>query len=133
MTKEDVGTASCGGAMTGRDSMQNSTEHVASQPMTSELQEESRKIRRLQIMISMVMSVIGHKFVGYATFDTVVAAWMLYHAPNISARRDTYLPPFNPFRNPLNPLKSRCNTNTREGGKPRESKIVSGWRRTSGP
>jgi hypothetical protein len=48
-----------GDPMNGRDSMQSSTEQVASQPMTSELQEESRKIRRLQIMISMVMSVIG--------------------------------------------------------------------------
>jgi hypothetical protein len=45
--------------MNGRDSIQTSKEHLVSQPMTSELEEESRKIRRLQIMISMVMSVIG--------------------------------------------------------------------------
>ena len=34
-------------------------EGVSGQPIASEKEEESRKIRRLQIMISMVMSVIG--------------------------------------------------------------------------
>src|SRR5213082_921475 len=51
--------ASCGGPMNGRDFVQSSNEHLVSQPMKSEVEEESRKIRRLQIMISMVMSVIG--------------------------------------------------------------------------
>ena len=45
--------------MNGGDFVQSANEHFVSQPMTSEAEEESRKIRRLQILISMVMSVIG--------------------------------------------------------------------------
>jgi hypothetical protein len=45
--------------MNGGDFVQSTNEHLVSQPMKSEAEEESRKIRRLQIMISMVMSVIG--------------------------------------------------------------------------
>jgi hypothetical protein len=45
--------------MNGGDFVQSANEHLVSQPMKSEAEEESRKIRRLQIMISMVMSVIG--------------------------------------------------------------------------
>jgi hypothetical protein len=49
--------------MNGRDSAGDyhlRSEHLSGQPMSpSEAEEERRKIRRLQIMISMVMSVIG--------------------------------------------------------------------------
>jgi hypothetical protein len=48
--------------MNGRDfvgDFGSPSEHVSGQPVPDEKEEESRKIRRLQIMISMVMSVIG--------------------------------------------------------------------------
>jgi hypothetical protein len=48
--------------MSGRDlagSFQSANQHFSSEQMLSEAEEERRKIRRLQIMISMVMSVIG--------------------------------------------------------------------------
>ena len=48
--------------MNGRDfagDIGSVSEQVPGQPVADEKDEESRKIRRLQIMISMVMSVIG--------------------------------------------------------------------------
>jgi hypothetical protein len=54
--------ASSGGIMNGRDfagDIGSVSEQVPGQPVADEKDEESRKIRRLQIMISMVMSVIG--------------------------------------------------------------------------
>ena len=51
-----------GGPMNGHDfagDFGSRREPVSSEPLPNEKDEESRKIRRLQIMISMVMSVIG--------------------------------------------------------------------------
>jgi hypothetical protein len=52
MARYWLAEASDGGPMNGRD-------FAANIRISSEKQDESRKIRRLQVMISMVMSVIG--------------------------------------------------------------------------